>query len=166
MIRCILFDRDGTLGDLGDVRYPQTFVPFCDVKSVFSALQSKGYLVGILTNQSSIARGTGTGYDFATEFAEYGCDIYEICPHDSADGCNCRKPKSGMLLSVCEKLSLRPQECVVIGDRESDVACAKNVGATGVLVLTGKGLQERETVERRYPNTPIIPRFDDIFSIL
>lgn len=166
MIRCILFDRDGTLGDLADVRYPQTFSPFCDVRAVFSALKSRGYIVGIITNQSSIARGTGKDYDFNEEFSSYGCDIYEICPHDTQDNCSCRKPKSGMLLSVCNRLRLQPSECMVVGDRLSDVACAKNVGAQGVLVTTGKGEKEREEVCNAYPDTPCLRRFDEILSIL
>lgn len=166
MIRCVLFDRDGTLGDLADVRYPQTFTPFCDVKSVFDALKKKGYIAGIVTNQSSIARGTGANYDFNAEFSSYGCDVYEICPHDTADGCDCRKPKSGMLLSVCRRLKLSPEECIVAGDRLSDVSCAENVGAKGVLVLTGKGESEKQSVLAAFPNTLVLRRFDDILNTL
>ena len=166
MIRCILFDRDGTLGELADVRFPDTFAPFCDVKSVFQAIKNKGYLVGIISNQSSIARGTGAGYDFDAEFSSYGCDIYEICPHDTKDNCNCRKPKSGMLLSVCKRLHLQPENCLVVGDRLSDVACAKSVGAEGMLVLTGKGRAEKASVLAAYPTTKILERFEQIVERL
>ena len=166
MIRCILFDRDGTLGDLKDVRFPDTFFPFCDIKSVFEIIKKKGYFVGILSNQSSIARGTGKGYDFDREFSSYGCDVYRICPHDIGDHCDCRKPASGMLLSVCEQLHLSPKECIVIGDRLSDVACSKNVGGEGMLVLTGKGMAEKDAVLTAYPNIKILPRFDDVLRFI
>ena len=164
MIKCILFDRDGTLGDLSDLRFPETFRPFADIKSVFSALQRKGYLVGIITNQSSIARGTAKNYDYAAEFASYGVDVWKICPHDSADNCACRKPKSGLLLDAAKELGIEPKECLVVGDRLSDILCAKNVGACAVLVLTGYG--EKEAVLSAYPDTPILSRFDEITSIV
>lgn len=166
MIRCVLFDRDGTLGNLTDVRFPQTFTPFCDVRKVFDRLKKKGYYVGIISNQSSIARGTAADYDFEGEFNSYGCDVYEICPHDTADNCDCRKPKSGMLLSVCKKLNILPQECLVVGDRLSDVACAKNVGGEGVLVLTGKGKTEYENTLKTYPNVRVLKSFVEVVDIL
>lgn len=164
MIRCVLFDRDGTLGSLGDDRYPATFVPYRPIRPVFEALRARGYTVGILSNQSSIARGTGCGYDFDAEFASYGADVWRVCPHDDADRCDCRKPKSGMLLSVCEELGISPAECIVVGDRLGDVLCAENVGATGVLVLTGKGKAEKETARKQFPDLCVLSRFDEILS--
>ena len=166
MIRCILFDRDGTLGSLRDDRYPATFTAFCPVRPVFEALRKRGYTVGILSNQSSIARGTGCGYDFDAEFRSYGADIWRICPHDTEDNCNCRKPKSGMLLSVAEELGVPLRECVVIGDRLSDILCAENVGARGILVLTGKGEKEKETALAQFPNITVLSRFDEILPFL
>ena len=145
MIRCILFDRDGTLGELGDKRFPETFTPFCDIKKVFDEIKALGFSVGIITNQSSIARGTGRGYDFDKEFRSYDADIWEICPHDTADNCDCRKPKSGLLRSVAKRLGIATEECLVVGDRLSDIQCATGVGADGVLVLTGFG-QDRKSV--------------------
>ena len=166
MIRCILFDRDGTLGELGDKRYPDSFRPFCDIRKVFEKLKSLGYTVGIITNQSSIARGTGKGYDFDAEFCSYGADVWEICPHDTQDNCACRKPKSGLLLAVAKKLGVATNECLVVGDRLSDIQCAKNVDAEGALVLTGFGEREKESVLNAYPNTPLLSRFDEVLNIL
>ena len=166
MIKCILFDRDGTLGELSDNRYPQTFSPNGNIKAVFAQLKSMGFLVGILTNQSSIARGTAVGYDFAAEFLSYGADIWEICPHDTDDNCDCRKPKSGLLLRVCERLKISPTECLVVGDRLSDVQCAKNVGAKAVLVLTGRGTTEKKSCLLEYPELPILTCFDKILSYI
>ncbi|MBQ8291875.1 MAG: HAD-IIIA family hydrolase [Clostridia bacterium] len=165
-IKCILFDRDGTLGELADKRYPQTFTPFCDVANIFARLKQKGYLVGLITNQSSIARGTGRGYDFASEFQSYGADIWEICPHDDKDGCTCRKPKSGLLSAAAEKLRILPTECMVVGDRLSDVQCANNLGAKAALVLTGFGKSEKKNVLAAYPDTLVLERFDQLLQLL
>lgn len=164
MIKCILFDRDGTLGELQDKRYPQTLKPYADIPAFFSLLHEKGYLVGIITNQSSIARGTGAGYDFDAEFTAYGADIWEICPHDDNDKCDCRKPKSGLLYAVCKRLCLRPNECLVVGDRVSDMICAKNAGADAILVRTGYGEREMETARALYPEIRICERFDKILD--
>lgn len=165
MIKCILFDRDGTLGELVDKRYPESLVPYCDIKSVFTKLKDKGYIVGIITNQSSIARGTGANYDFDSEFKSFDTDIYKICPHDNADNCDCRKPKSGMLLSVMKDFNLKAEECIVVGDRITDVECAKNVGANAGLVLTGSGKNDLEKVKTLYPDTIILNQFDEILNV-
>ncbi len=166
MIRCILFDRDGTLGALSDKRFPQTFTPFADVAETVEKLKKRGFLVGIVTNQASIARGTAGDYDFAAEFSAYGVDGFAVCPHDTFDNCDCRKPKSGLLLSVAKSLGVAPSECLVVGDRLSDILCAKNVGASAALVLTGYGANEREEVVKRFPDTPILGRFDEVFRLL
>lgn len=165
-IKCILFDRDGTLGYLDDERFPQTFHAFAPIATVFAQIKAKGYTVGIITNQSSIARGTGNQYDFNKEFASYGADIWKICPHDNHHNCDCRKPKSGLLLAATKDLGIAPEHCLVIGDRISDVICAKNVGAQAALVLTGKGIEEQEQVKRTYSNVKILKRFDEILSFL
>ncbi len=164
MIKCILFDRDGTLGELSDVRYPETFRPYADIKKVFTSLREKGYLVGIITNQSSIARGTGANYDFGKEFVSYGVNVWKICPHDNEDHCECRKPKSGLLLAAAKELNISPTECLVVGDRLSDVLCAKNVGAKAALVTTG--YNEKEKVLASFPDTPILSRFDEILNLV
>lgn len=166
MIRCILFDRDGTLGALTDVRYPQTFAPFCPIAPVFARLKAKGYTVGILSNQSSIARGTAKDYDFDKEFFDYGADLWAICPHDDKDNCNCRKPKSGLLFQICEKGGFLPAECLLVGDRLTDVQCAKNAGASAVLVLTGKGAREKAQAITQYPDLICLAQFDEIEKIL
>ncbi|MBQ7924518.1 MAG: HAD-IIIA family hydrolase [Clostridia bacterium] len=166
MIRCVLFDRDGTLGELSDKRYPQTFTPFADIQKTFDLLKKRGFLVGIITNQASIARGTGKDYDFEREFISYGVNTWAICPHDNADNCDCRKPKSGLLLSVAEKLNVSPCECLVVGDRVSDIQCALNVGAKAALVLTGYGEKEKDAALQLCPTLPVLSRFDEIANIL
>lgn len=134
MIRNIIFDRDGTLGKLTDIRYPQTLVFFQDTKSVLKKLKQAGYRIFIATNQACIARGTDGGYDFAAEFRALGVDDWFICPHDKDDNCNCRKPKTGLLDQAVQKHHLKSEECVVVGDRETDVICAKKMGMFAILV--------------------------------
>jgi len=166
MIKCIIFDRDGTLGYLTDNRFPQSFVPFGDIKGVFGEIKKRNILVCIATNQASIARGTGRGYDFEKEFLSYGADHWEICPHCDADACSCRKPKSGMLVRIMEKFSLAPDECFMVGDRLSDVECAKNVGIRPFLIENPCDASEAEKVACLYSDVTVISYFGEILKYI
>jgi D-glycero-D-manno-heptose 1,7-bisphosphate phosphatase len=59
-----------------------------------------------------------------------------VCPHGPGDGCDCRKPRPGMVLSAAEALGVAPADCLVIGDIGSDVEAARAAGARAVLVPT------------------------------
>ena len=166
MIKCILFDRDGTIGDPLDERIPTSFVKFDNVEQTFQTLKDMGYTVGVITNQSSIARGTAGDYDFVAEFTGYGAQICQICPHDDCDECDCRKPKSGMVLDAARQLGIQPSEILVVGDRWSDVACARNVGGSAILVLTGSGKEHLAKAKELFPDLPVVNRFDEIYDIL
>jgi 4-nitrophenyl phosphatase len=48
------------------------------------------------------------------------------------------KPQPVFFQTLCQRLGVAPTECVLIGDNlESDIAGARGVGMTGVLVLSG-----------------------------
>ena len=134
MIRCVFFDRDGTLGTLSDVRYPQTITYFPDARETIRTLHERGIKAMIATNQSSIARGTGAGYDFDGEFRLLGADDWFICPHDNQDGCDCRKPATGLLRRALEKYHWSGGECAMVGDRETDILCGERMGMFTVLL--------------------------------
>jgi HAD superfamily hydrolase (TIGR01662 family) len=61
-------------------------------------------------------------------------DVVELCPHAPDAGCECRKPRPGMVLAACARLDVDPARCVVVGDIESDVLAAGAAGAAGWLV--------------------------------
>jgi HAD superfamily hydrolase (TIGR01662 family) len=61
-------------------------------------------------------------------------DATLYCAHGPDDACSCRKPRPGLLLEAARLLGVRPEDCVVIGDIESDVVAARNAGARGLLV--------------------------------
>jgi histidinol-phosphate phosphatase family protein len=58
------------------------------------------------------------------------------CPHVPEDGCECRKPRPGLVLEAAERLGVRPDRCVVIGDVAADAQAAQAAGAAAVLVPT------------------------------
>lgn len=140
--RAVLFDRDGTL--VVDVPYngdPSLVEPMPGAHGVIAALRSAGVLVGVVTNQSGIARGllTRDQVDAVNTRidAELGpFDDWRVCPHGPDDGCRCRKPRPGMVLDAARSLGLSPSQVAVVGDIGADVGAAVAAGARGVLVPT------------------------------
>jgi D-glycero-D-manno-heptose 1,7-bisphosphate phosphatase len=66
-------------------------------------------------------------------------DAIYYCPHTSADACESRKPKPGMLERAAREHGLDLRRSFVVGDRSVDIELARNVGARGILVRTGYG---------------------------
>jgi len=59
-----------------------------------------------------------------------------VCPHGPGDGCDCRKPRPGLVLAAAARLGVDPERCAVIGDVGADVQAARAAGARAVLVPT------------------------------
>jgi len=91
-----------------------------------------------VTNQPDIARGrqTRTEVDRMHERLRSLVpldDVY-VCPHDDADGCACRKPRPGMLLTAAERLDLDLTRSASVGDRWRDIEAARRAGVKAVHV--------------------------------
>jgi HAD superfamily hydrolase (TIGR01662 family) len=140
--RAVLFDRDGTL--VVDVPYnpdPELVRPMPGAAAVLDALRGAGIRCGVLTNQSGIARGLldEAQVQAVNERVEQllgPFDVWEVCPHGPGDGCACRKPAPGMVLSACRRLGLEPAQVAFIGDIGADMEAARAAGAAAVLVPT------------------------------
>ncbi len=140
--RAVLFDRDGTL--VVDVPYngdPARVVPMPTAASTVQMLRAAGVPVGVVSNQSGIARGliTSDQVDAVNRRVDEllgPFDVWCICPHETADGCDCRKPQPGMVLEGARALGVEAADVAVIGDIGADVAAASAAGARSVLVPT------------------------------
>ncbi len=150
--RAVFLDRDGVLNEavLRDGRpYPPASA--AEVRVIAGAaeelarLKALGYFLLVATNQPDVARGTQTmdelGAINAVLEAALPLDAIFICPHDSADGCGCRKPKPGLLLLGAEHWELSLPDCFMIGDRWRDMDAAAAAGVPGVWI--DYGYQER-----------------------
>lgn len=141
--RAVFFDRDGTLCE--DANYLNKFEDlkiFGDI-SELKFLKNKGFkLIGI-SNQSGIARGivkeSFTKEVNAIFMKKYGFDDFYYCPHHPDDNCSCRKPEPEMVFKAKDKHNIDLKKSFVVGDKEADMQLAKNIGARGILVLTGQG---------------------------
>ena len=146
--RAVLFDRDGTL--IVDVPYlndPDGVRPVPDARSTLDELRARGIAVGVVSNQSGVARGLISRDQLArvnerldAELGPFG--TIQFCPHGPGDGCACRKPAPGLVLRAAAALGVEPGECVVIGDIGADVGAALAAGARAVLVPTPVTLPE------------------------
>ena len=109
----------------------------------------------------------------AAELASGGAsiDAWYHCPHYAAStdpryglACDCRKPKPGLIHRAAADLDLDLSRSVVVGDRWSDVAAARAVGAAGLLVRTGVGAQEERSPEPGLTADAILPSLPEAVS--
>ena len=156
MKKAVFLDRDGTLNiDYGYVHDIDHFHFIEGIIEALKKLKEMGYLLVLVTNQSGIARGFFTEEQFLqlTEWmdwslADRGVDLDGIyyCPHhpeakfaEFKQDCDCRKPKSGMLLQAIEELKIDPSRSIMIGDKVDDLLAGKGAKInTNILVRTGK----------------------------
>ncbi|NYJ05911.1 HAD-IIIA family hydrolase [Petropleomorpha daqingensis] len=138
----VLFDRDGTL--VHDFPYngdPDWVRPVDGAREALDRLRARGVRVGVVSNQSGVARRLITTEQVEACNARLAellgpFDVIRYCPHGPDDGCACRKPAPGMVKDACAELGVDPARCVVIGDIGADVDAASAAGAVGILVPT------------------------------
>lgn len=147
-LRAILFDRDDTL--IVDVPYngdPEQVSPMPTAVAALERVRAAGLATGVVSNQSGIARGILTDDQARAVNARVDellgpFDVWRYCPHGPEDGCACRKPRPGMVLSAAAALGLAPSQVAVIGDIGADMGAAAAAGARAVLVPTARTLPE------------------------
>ena len=140
----VLFDRDGTL--IHDVPYnsdPTAVRPLPGVKQALDRLRELGIPVGVVSNQSGVARGLISPEQLEqvnTRVAQLlgPFDVLCVCVHGEHDGCGCRKPAPGLVHAAAAQLGVPVHRCVVIGDIGADVTAATAAGARGILVPNGR----------------------------
>jgi histidinol-phosphate phosphatase family protein len=155
----ILFDRDDTL--IADVPYngdPDLVEPMPGAAAALERARRAGVRIGVVSNQSGVARGLLTLEDVGRVNARVDALLgplgpVEICPHGPDEGCNCRKPAPGMVLRAAGRLGVEPERCAVVGDIGADVEAARAAGARGVLVPTPRTRPEEvEAAEETAPD--------------
>jgi D-glycero-D-manno-heptose 1,7-bisphosphate phosphatase len=64
-------------------------------------------------------------------------DDVRVCYHDDSDGCDCRKPKPGMLLAAARDLNIDLTRSFLVGDRWRDIEAGCRAGCRTVLIDHG-----------------------------
>ena len=56
------------------------------------------------------------------------------CYHSSKKNCNCRKPKTGMLIKAGRTNKIDFNKSYMIGDRNSDIICGNSIGCKTIFI--------------------------------
>ena len=171
MLKLLILDRDGVINYDSDayIKSVEEWIPLPGAIEAIAQLSKAGWTVAVATNQSGIARGY---YDIATldamharlrtlvaeQGGEVGLVVY--CPHGPDEGCDCRKPKPGMLKIISEHYKVPLAGIWFVGDSLGDLEAAKAVDSQPVLVKTGKG---DKTQAKNLPVGTLI--FDDLAAV-
>jgi D-glycero-D-manno-heptose 1,7-bisphosphate phosphatase len=153
-MKLVVLDRDGTINRDSDqyIKSPAEWKPIPGSLEAIARLTQSGHRVVVATNQSGIGRGL---FDTATLNAIHDLmqravqqaggriDAIFFCPHADGAGCECRKPRPGMLLEISRRMNAPLEGVPVVGDSLRDLQAAAAAGARPVLVLTGKGKKTR-----------------------
>jgi D-glycero-D-manno-heptose 1,7-bisphosphate phosphatase len=140
MNKALFLDRDGVI----NVHHGYTFrkEDFIFIDGIFETCRryaADGFLIIIITNQAGIAKGLFTVEDFneltdwmTKQFRKEGVTISHVyhCPHhpDITGPCECRKPAPGMINAAIEKYDLDIGQCVLIGDKDTDLEAGQRAG--------------------------------------
>ena len=143
--RAVFVDRDGVI-NRGFVRdgkpYPPAtldefeFLP--GVEAGLEALKAAGFLIIVVTNQPDVATGVQRRevvdqmHDRIRRLLPV--DDVRVCFHVDADGCQCRKPRPGMLLDAAASSNVSLPDSFMVGDRWRDIDAGKAAGCSTVLI--------------------------------
>ena len=119
------------------------------VPEALARLKAAGFALVVVTNQPDVARGTTTREAVEAIHARLAAmlplDEFRVCFHDDGDGCDCRKPKPGLLIG-CRPLHDLGRS-VMVGDRWRDVEAGRRAGCARLSSST-------TTTTRRTPHGP------------
>lgn len=161
--RIVILDRDGVINEDSDeyIKSADEWIPVPGSLEAIAQLNRAGWRVVVATNQSGVARGL---FDIETlmhihdkmhrlvEEAGGAIEAIFFCAHGPDNGCNCRKPRPGLLQEIAARLRIDLQDVPVVGDSLRDIEAAQAVGARPILVRTGKGVR---TLAKLGPGTGV-----------
>lgn len=150
MPKMVILDRDGVINRDSDayIKSPEEWIPIPGSLQAIARLNHAGIRVTVVSNQSGIGRGLfsmdtldAMHRKLREELAHFGGHVDGIffCPHRPDDGCNCRKPATGLFESLSRRFSVPLRGLPFVGDTLGDVEAARAINAVPFLVRTGKG---------------------------
>lgn len=165
MSELVILDRDGVINrdSANYIKSVKEWHPLPGAIEAIARLHHAGWRVAIATNQSGIGRGY---YDHATLarihyrllqlVTEAGGEIAHIayCPHRPDEGCDCRKPRPGMLHTIQHALDLDDlRGSWMVGDSLRDIDAGVRAGCHTALVRTGNGTGSEAEVHATFSHT-------------
>ena len=177
----IFIDRDGVINE-NRPDHVKSWSEFRFLPGSLTALRMLADasipIVGV-TNQAIIRRGIVSERDIdgihrrmlsQIEAASGRIDRMYFCPHRPEEGCDCRKPQPGMLLTASRDLNLDLEKSILIGDAFTDIEAGRQAGCKTVLVLSGRtAIHEIDDASSASPDAvadDLLHAIPEIFSML
>ena len=141
--RVLFLDRDGTLNEEAADEQIDSLAKIRLVPGVIPALlelKRAGFAFVIVTNQDGLGTPSfpreafDTAHRFILElFSSQGIEFEAVllCPHFKHENCGCRKPQLGMVRDFLAADDIDKAHSFMIGDRETDLEFAANLGVQG-----------------------------------
>lgn len=174
MTKIAFLDRDGTLifepEDTKQVNGLEQLVLIKGVISALKRLQNAGFELVVVSNQD----GLGTEKNKIENYELINKKVKEIfaseeiffqkwltCPHYKDENCDCRKPKIGLVKEFENEID--KEKSIMIGDRDTDLEFAKNLGIKGYKIqknycwkeIVDDILQRKSAIKRTTKETDI-----------
>ena len=139
MRRAVFLDRDGII-NRAIVREGKPFPPATveefeflpGVQRTIHALREARFLIIIVTNQPDVATGVQCRRVVEAMHDKLRdaklCDDIKVCYHADLDGCECRKPKPGMLIEAAREWHIDLARSFMVGDRWRDIEAGRAAG--------------------------------------
>ena len=155
----LFLDRDGVIIEncSNYVRSWADVELFPQALAALAAWRDSPYRIILVTNQSAVGRGhisRATAEAINDQLLDVirdaggRVDAVFMCPHGPDDGCDCRKPRPGLLLQAAAALDIDLSRSVMIGDALSDVAAGRAAGVSqAILLRTGRGRDQEQLPE-------------------
>lgn len=160
MRQAVFLDRDGVINRAyvrdGKPYPPQNLAELeilPGVEEALVALRAAGYMLIVVTNQPDVARGTvrretveGINNHLSSCLP---IDEFRTCYHDSDDGCDCRKPAPGALLSAAQIHAIDLGQSYMVGDRWRDTEAGEQAGCKTIFLDYGYDEKQPASVDYR-----------------
>jgi D-glycero-D-manno-heptose 1,7-bisphosphate phosphatase len=172
--RLLLLDREGTVLHAPPDVYVRTWddvVLAEHAARTIAAAGAKGFVPVLVTNQSCVGRGIVTqdwvdevnAWLVAQVVASGGPEFLTLsCPHVDADDCDCRKPRTGMLVEAAKRTGLPLASAWYVGDSPVDLAAARAAGVARFFHVCS--VADREDCDQG--GVTRLPRFADLTAQL
>lgn len=164
-LKAVFLDNDGTLIPQNTYNVEGNSVSLNEgLVEGLQLLQSFGYLLVIITNQSGLAHGLYTvehlnrvSNMIRTMCSKIGIylDGFYYCPHHpnaSIPGykaeCNCRKPQPGLLLKAAGEMDIDLSSSWMVGDLLNDMEAGNRAGCKTILINNGNKTELNADSER------------------
>ncbi|MBX6353535.1 MAG: HAD family hydrolase [Thermoflavifilum sp.] len=140
----VILDRDGVINDNDEpVNGPEQLRLYPWAAAAIRRLNEAGYRVMVATNQGGVGLGYMSAQDLdavherlSALLKEEGAVIeaYAACTHPPQAGCDCRKPRPGLIHKLWEVIPFDKSRSFMVGDRESDVEAALAAGLRAIRI--------------------------------